>query len=83
MTTHEWKALERMVKGKDPMILPTKDGEVSLEYIRWGTMEYYELVLPDGTATLYESSPLHSRTRSYLKELYNTWHAVTIDNLPF
>jgi hypothetical protein len=74
MTTQEWKALERMVKGKDPMIINTKDGKVSLEYIRSGTMEYYELILPYGAATLYESSPLHSRTRSYLKELYDVWY---------
>jgi hypothetical protein len=83
MSPQEWKALERMVKGKDPMIIHTKDGKVSLEYIRSGTMEYYELILPYGTATLYEPSPLHSRTRSYLKALYDEWHAITIDNLPF
>ena len=40
MTTQEWKALERMVKGKDPMIINTKDGKVSLEYIRNGAMEW-------------------------------------------
>ena len=74
MTTQEWKALERMVKGEDPMVTHTKDGDVTLEYIRSGTMEYYELTLPYGTATLYESSPLHSRTRLYLKELYDVWY---------
>ena len=74
MTTREWKALERMVKGKDPMVIRTKDGSASLEYIKSGTMEYYELTLPYGTATLYESSPLHSRTRLYLKELYDVWY---------
>ena len=75
MTTSEWKAMERMVKGKDPMVIRTKDGEASLEYIRSGTMEYYELYYPTyGTTTLYESSPLHSRARSYLKELYDVWY---------
>lgn len=74
MTTQEWKALERMVKGKDPMVIRTKDGEASLEYIRSGTMEYFYLTIPYGTTTLYESSPLHSRTRSYLKELYDVWY---------
>jgi len=74
MTTQEWKALERMVKGKDPMIIRTKDGKVSLEYIRSGVMEWYELILPYGTATLYESSPINSRTRLYLKELYDVWY---------
>ena len=74
MTTQEWKALERMVKGKDPMVIRTKEGEVSLEYIRSGTMEYYELILPYGTATLYESSSFNSRARSYLKELYDVWY---------
>jgi len=74
MTTQEWNALERMVKGKDPMVTHTTDGKVSLEYIRSGNMEYYELTLPYGTATLYESSPLHSRTRLYLKELYDVWY---------
>ena len=74
MTTQEWKALERMVKGKDPMEIRTKDGEVSLEYIRNGTMGCYELIVPYGTATLYESSPLHSRVRLYLKELYDVWY---------
>ena len=74
MTTQEWKALERMVKGKDPMIIHAKDGKVSLEYIRSGAREWYELTLPYGTATLYESSSLHSRNRAYLKELYDTWY---------
>jgi hypothetical protein len=74
MTTQEWKALERMVKGKDPMVIRTKDGDASLEYIRNGTMECYELIVPYGTATLYESSPLHSRVRLYLKELYDVWY---------
>ena len=74
MTTQEWKALGRMVKGKDPMTIRTKNGEASLEYIRSGNMEYYELTLPYGTATLYESSSLHSRNRAYLKELYDTWY---------
>ena len=74
MTTQEWKALERMVKGEDPMVTRTKDGEVSLEYIRSGTMEYYELTLPYGTLALYESSSFNSRTRSYLKELYDVWY---------
>jgi hypothetical protein len=78
MTSQEWQALERMVKGKDPMIINSGDGKVSLEYIRSGTMEYYELILPYGTATLYESSPLHSRTRAYLKELYDTWYIWTL-----
>lgn len=74
MTTSEWKALERMVKGRDPMIIHAKDGKVSLEYIKSGTMEYFYLTLPYGTATLYESSPLHSRNRAYLKDLYDTWY---------
>ena len=74
MTTQEWKALERMVKGKDPMIIHTKNGTASLEYIRNGNMEWYELTLPYGTATLYESSSLHSRNRAYLKELYDVWY---------
>ena len=74
MTTQEWRALERMVKGKDPIVTHTTDGKVSLEYIRNGTMECYELTLPYGTATLYESSPLHSRARLYLKELYDVWY---------
>jgi len=56
MTTQEWKALERMVKGKDPMTIHAKDGKVSLEYIRSGVMEWYELILTYGTTTLYEHS---------------------------
>ena len=80
MTSQEWKALERMVKGKDPMIIHTNDGKVSLEYIRSGTMEYYELILPYGTATLYESSPLHTRSRAYLKELYESWYNLDFVN---
>ena len=83
MTTQEWKALERMVKGKDPIVTHTTDGKVSLEYIRSGTMEYFYLTLPYGTATLYESSPLHSRARLYLKDLYDVWYATTMANLPF
>ena len=83
MTTQEWKALERMVKGKDPIVTHTTDGKVSLEYIRSGTMEYYELTLPYGTLALYESSSFNSRTRLYLKELYDVWYATTMANLPF
>ena len=74
MTTREWNALERMVKGKDPMIIDSKDGKVMLEYIPRRWMETYELTLPYGTTTLYESSNLSSRTRAYLKELYDTWY---------
>ena len=74
MTTREWKALERMVKGKDPMIIHSKDGTVQLEYIPQGRMETYELTLPYGTTTLYEHTELHSRLRAYLKELYDTWY---------
>ena len=74
MTTREWKALERMVKGKDPMIIHSKDGQVMLEYIPQGRMETYELTLPYGTTTLYEHTELHSRLRAYLKELYDTWY---------
>ena len=74
MTSQEWQALERMVKGKDPMIINSKDGTVMLEYNPFGTMERYDLTLPYGLATLYESSPLHSRTRAYLKELYDVWY---------
>ena len=71
MTSQEWQALERMVKGKDPMIIDSKDGKVMLEYIPRRWMETYELTLPYGTTTLYESSNLSSRTRAYLKELYD------------
>lgn len=74
MTTREWKALERMVKGKDPMIINSKDGKVMLEYIPQGRMETYELTLPYGTTTLYEHSGFNSRTRAYLKELYDVWY---------
>lgn len=74
MTTHEWKALERMVKGKDPMIIHTEHGTASLEYIKSGTMEYYELILPYVNTALYESSQLNSLTRLYLKELYDVWY---------
>ena len=56
MTTREWKALERMVKGKDPMIINSKDGTVQLEYIPLGAMERYDLTLPYGVTTLYEHS---------------------------
>lgn len=73
MTTQEWKALERMVKGKDPMIINSKDGRVGLEYIS-GTMERYQLTLPYGVVILYETSELSSRTRTYLKELYQVWY---------
>ena len=74
MTTREWKALERMVKGKDPMIINSGDGKVMLEYIPHGRIETYHLTLPYGTTTLYEHSEFNSRTRAYLKELYDTWY---------
>ena len=74
MTTQEWKALERMVKGKDPMIINSGDGKVMLEYMPLGAMERYDLTLPYGVTTLYEHSELSSRARAYLKELYDTWY---------
>ena len=74
MTTREWKALERMVKGKDPMIIHSKEGKVMLEYIPLGAMERYDLTLPYGVTTLYEHSELPPRVRAYLKELYDTWY---------
>ena len=74
MTTREWEALGRMVKGKDPMIIRSKEGQVQLEYIPLGAMERYDLTLPYGTTTLYESSNLSPRARTYLKELYDTWY---------
>ena len=74
MTTREWKALERMVKGKDPMIINSKDGKVMLEYIPLGAMERYDLTLPYGVTTLYEHSELPSRVRVYLKEVYDVWY---------
>ena len=74
MTTQEWKALERMVKGKDPMIINSKDGKVQLEYMPQGRMETYHLTLPYGTTTLYEHSELPPRARTYLKELYDVWY---------
>jgi len=83
MTTSEWKAMERMVKGKDPMVIRTKDGKVSLEYIRSGTMEYFYLNLPYDTAALYESSPIPKQYRKHLRIMYNSWYSIEIDNLPF
>ena len=44
MTTREWTAIQRMVKGKDPMIISSKEGKVGLEYIS-GTMERYQFNL--------------------------------------
>ena len=73
MTTREWTAIQRMVKGKDPMIISSKEGKVELEYIS-GTMERYQLTLPYGIVMLYETSELSSRTRKYLRELYDTWY---------
>ena len=73
MTTREWTAIQRMVKGKDPMIISSKEGRVELEYIS-GAMERYQLTLPYGIIILYETSELSSRTRAYLKELYDTWY---------
>jgi len=45
-----------------------------LEYNPFGAMERYDLTLPYGVTTLYEHSELPSRTRAYLKELYDTWY---------
>lgn len=74
MTTREWKALERMVKGQSPLILHIKEGKVTLEYIPLGTIETYHLTLPYGTTTLYETSELPSRIRTYLREMYDVWY---------
>ena len=71
MTTREWKALERMVKGKDPIVINSKDGRVMLEYMPQGRMETYHLTLPYGTTALTEHSELPSLTRTYLKEMYD------------
>lgn len=74
MTSREWMALERMVKGKDPMIINSKDGKVMLEYNPFGAMERYDLTLPYGVTSLYEHSELPSRVRTHLKELYDVWY---------
>jgi len=77
MTTREWKALERMVKGKDPMIINSKEGQVMLEYNPFGTMERYDLTLPYGVTSLYEHTELSSRVRTHLKEVYDVWYEWT------
>ena len=74
MTTREWKALERMVKGKDPMIIDSKDGKVMLEYNLFGAMERYDLTLPYGVTSLYEHTKLSPQVRTYLKEVYDVWY---------
>ena len=74
MTTREWKALERMVKGKDPMIIGSKEGQVMLEYNPFGTMERYDLTLPYGVTSLYEHTELPPRVRTHLKEVYDVWY---------
>ena len=78
MTTREWKAIRRMVKDKDPLIVRTKDGRVRLTHLKFNHTETYQLILPYGTTTLYEHSELSSRTRAYLKELYDVWYTWTL-----
>ena len=73
MTQGEWKAIQRMVKGKDPMIIISKGDRIQLEYLPNDRQEAYGLTLPYGTTTLYQDSDLPYRTRLYLKDMYDTW----------
>ena len=86
MTTQEWKALIRMTMTSNNSFMGHYKG-VPIEITSNSTLSRvylitnHEDVVPMKIFKMdTELPPLY---RKVFRELYNTWHAVTIDNLPF
>ena len=86
MTIQEWKALIRMTMTSNNNFMGHYKGipvEVSSNstLTRVYVICNHENIVPMKSFKMdTELPPLY---RKVFRELYNTWHAVTIDNLPF
>ena len=86
MTTSEWKALIRMCNTSTSSYSGHYRGipiEVSVNSVltRVYVICNHEDVVPMKSFKMNDKLPL--LYRKVFRQLYNTWHAVTIDNLPF
>ena len=86
MTTQEWKALIRMTMTPSNSFMGHYKG-IPIEISSNSTLTWvyvicnHENIVPMKSFKMdTELPPLY---RKVFRELYNTWHAVTIDNLPF
>jgi hypothetical protein len=94
MTTHEWKALIRMTTSsstntyhghyKGVPIEVTSNSTLTRDGTMWETVHIHcnhDNVVSPKTFTMDDELPL--LYRNVFRALYDTWHAFTIDNLPF
>lgn len=86
MTTQEWKALIRMCNTSNNTYLGHYKGvpvEVSTNstLTRVYVICNHDNIVPMKSFTMNDELP--TLFRKVFRELYNTWHAITIDNLPF
>ena len=86
MTTQEWKALIRMTMTSTNSYSGHYKGipvEVSSNstLTRVFVICNHENIVPMRSFTMNDKLP--TLYRKVFKELYNTWYAVTVDNLPF
>jgi len=86
MTTQEWKALIRMCNTSTNSYSGHYKGvpvEVSTNSVltRVYVICNHDNIVPMKSFTMNDELP--TLFRKVFRELYNTWHAVTVDNLPF
>lgn len=86
MTTQEWKALIRMTSSSNNGFLGhykgipievTSNSTLSRVYIHTN----HDNIVKPRMFMMDDELPL--LYRKVFRQLYNTWHAITIDNLPF
>lgn len=87
MTTQEWKALIRMTSYSSTNSYSAHYKGVPIEITSNSTLSKvyvfcnHDNIVPPMMFKMDDELP--SLYRKVFRELYNTWHAVTIDNLPF
>ena len=86
MTTQEWKALIRMTMTSNNSFMGHYKGvPVELTSNSILTRVYihsnHDNIVPPRTFMMDDELP--SLYRKVFRALYDTWHAVTVDNLPF
>ena len=85
MTTQEWKALIRMTSVGNQYLGHYKGIPVEVSCNSTLTRVYvicnHENIVPMRSFTMNDELP--TLYRKVFRQLYNTWYAVTVDNLPF
>lgn len=87
MTTQEWKALIRMTLSTSTNSYSGHYNGIPIEVSSNSTLTRvfvicnHEDVVPMKSFMMNDKLP--SLYRKVFKELYRTWYAITIDNLPF